>query len=251
MERGLAYAEACFETFRVIDGACFEWHRHLHRLSIGLASYGIELSGSDGAALQERVFREAAEVGSDTLVRITVCGGNSAWGLTSSSDELTAYIQIHPFTPSTDGIDLNLHEWPFPLREKQAKFTSDYAETLRALKGLRDTHVIFEQKGFLIAAATANILLFRSGQWWTPSATAGVLPGVIRSHLIDRSVVRECDCPVNWLRESEALALCNSGFIISRVAAITDINVFDIDHPAYRTLTNALAGEAGMPKDLR
>lgn len=249
MDRGTAYAEACFETFRVIDGQCFAWSAHQQRLATGLAAFGIKLNGDDYRKMYTAAIDAAKAVASDALVRLTVTGGEASWGLISSA-EPKLFIQVMPYHTVIEAVTLTLREWPFPLKQKQAKFISDYAETLRALHGTRELNQIFAQQGVLIAAATANILLYRKGQWWTPGADTGVLPGVVRGHLITKGVVREAACPTAWLDDCETIALCSSGMFIRRVAEITDMYRFDPQHPAYKELIQALAGETGVPKEL-
>ncbi|NWF39721.1 aminotransferase class IV [Mariprofundus sp. NF] len=249
IERGMAYAEACFETFRVIDGHCFAWPAHQQRLAIGLSEFGIELADDDYRSLHESAVDSAAEAGADALVRVTVTGGEAGWGLINTTASPSAYIQSMAFTGYSGAVSLRLKRWPFPLKQKRAKFCSDYAETLRALKGSKDIDLLFERDGLLIAAATANLLLYRKGRWWTPVAGDGVLPGVVRGALIEAGVVAEAECPVTWLNDCEAVALTNSGQFVRRVAEITDIQRYDGDHHAFSELTKVLAGETGTPKD--
>ena len=249
IERGMAYAEACFETFRVIDGHCFAWPAHQQRLAIGLSEFGIELSDDDYRSIHESAIGSAAEAGADALVRVTVTGGEAGWGVINTTASPSAYIQAMAFAGDSGAASLKLRRWPFPLKQKRAKFCSDYAETLRALKGSKDIDLLFERDGLLIAAATANLLLYRKGRWWTPVAGDGVLPGVVRGALIEAGVVDEAECPLAWLDDCEAVGLSNSGQFVRRVAEITDIQHYDVDHHAFSELTKVLAGETGTPKD--
>lgn len=250
MDRGLAYAEACFETFRVIDGETFAWEAHCRRLAAGLAEFGIGLSGDEFERLRIAAVDAAREIGTDALVRLTITGGSAAWGLVRGDAEPVAHIQAVAMTKGRGPAMLQLKSWPFPLKPKRAKFTSDYAETLRALQGTNGPDVLFEQHGMLIAAATANLLIHREGRWWTPVAGAGVLPGVVRAHLLARGVVKESECPLAWLQDCAALALTNSGSFIRPVAAIEGDRGFDAGHPAFDQLREVLHSESGVPKDL-
>ena len=249
LERGIAYGEACFETFRVIDGACFAWPEHRQRLAIGLSEFAIGLADDDYRSLHEAAVEAAAAIGCDALVRVTVTGGEAGWGLINKTESPAAYVQALPYSGSDAPVSLQLKSWPFPLKQKRAKFSSDYAETLRVLKGLSEINLLFEQSGQLIAAATANVVLYRNGQWWTPSAALGVVPGVIRGRLIAAGVVQEAECPAAWLHDCEAVALINSGQFVRRVGEITDVQCYDVEHDAFKTLMQVLAGEAGTPKD--
>jgi len=249
LERGLAYGEACFETFRVINGRVFDWPGHWHRLAGGLAEYGLLLPVGLDEEILFACLREAAKAGPDTLVRLTVSGGESVWGLTARADAPAVYIQCMPYTKNPAPAFLRLESWPFPLKLKTAKFTADYAETLRALHGAADMHVLFEQGGQLLATATANILLYRDGCWFTPSAEAGVLPGRVRDLLVRHGLVTEQPCPLSWLADCEAAAVCNSGLFIQPVAYIAGVNreePLDIHHMALQPLIEVLQNQEGV-----
>jgi len=249
MDRGLAYAEACFETFRVIDGNIFDWAGHWQRLTLGLSEFGLLLSPGHDEEVLFACLREAAKVGDDTLVRLTISGGESRWGLTRRADEPIVYIQSVAYTVSQPTEFLRLATWPFALQKKTAKFVADYADTLRALHGATDAHVLFEQDGLLLAAATANILLYRGRSWCTPPDTAGVLPGRVRNFLIWHKLVRETPCPVDWLEDCEAMVVCNSGLFIQPVAWVEGVERAEpmaVQHQMLRTLTDALGAAEGV-----
>ncbi len=249
MDRGLAYAESCFETFRVIDGAIFDWAGHWRRLQGGLAEFGLHLPLGQDEEILFACLREAAKRGSDVLVRLTVSGGQANWGLTARAEEPAVYIQCMLYSANSSPGFLRLRAGPFPLKQKSAKFTSDYAETLRALKGAADTNVLFEKDGLLLATATANILLYRNGHWYTPSAEAGVLPGRVRELLIKNTLVIEQSCPVSWLTDCEAAAVCNSGLFIRPIAYIADVErleAMDTDHKSFQPIMDILRQQEGV-----
>ena len=249
MDRGLAYGESCFETFRVIDGQVFDWAGHWQRLECGLAEYGVRLPQGYGEEVLRASLREAAGLGSDVLVRLTISGGEANWGLATKASEPVLYLQCMPYKRSSTAASLRLEFWPFPLKQKCAKFSSDYAETLRVLRGVADINVLFEQGGLLLAAATANILLYRDGRWSTPSAEVGVMPGRVRDFLIRSALLREEPCPVVWLEDCEAAAVCNSGLFIQPLAYVVNIErvePMDILHHAFEPLVDALQQQGGV-----
>ncbi|OIO74988.1 MAG: hypothetical protein AUJ57_01105 [Zetaproteobacteria bacterium CG1_02_53_45] len=251
LERGLAYGEGCFETFRVINGRVFDWPGHWRRLAGGLVQYGLLIPVGQDEEILFACLREAAKAGADALVRLTVSGGEATWGLTTRAKEPAVYIQCMPYTKNPDPAFLRLESWPFPLKQKSAKFTADYAETLRALHGAADPHVLFEQDGELLATATANILLYRDGCWSTPLADAGVLPGRVRDLLIRHSLVTERACPLAWLADCEAAAVCNSGLFIQPVAYVAGVerqDVMDLHHMAFQPLIEVLQNQEGVSR---
>lgn len=253
LDRGLAYAEACFETFRVIDGEVFGWNRHMSRLTAGLEGFGIRLSESDLDSIREQVLYRAGEVASDALTRVTVTGGVTTWGLFRSHDlPPEIYIQCMPYVLPHQDMTLSSVEWPFSVQPKCAKFSSDYALTLRAMQqwqqdGLSEKEsALVCKEGRVLSSTTSNILIYREGVWHTPDESGGgVLPGVIRNALISDSPVECCNCPVAWLDDCEAIAVTNSGLFIQPASMVND-RALNREHQAFEILYQALRGKPGM-----
>jgi len=244
LDRGLAYGEACFETFRVIDGAIFCWPAHAERLQRGMACFGMQLTDAMLAAMHDEVLTQAASQGDDLLARLTVTGGEAAWGLTQRS-EPRAYLQLYPFRQTDHPVQLQMRPYPVPPREKLAKFTADYAELLRASHGQLSLHTLFYHQGTILAATTANLLFFRQGAWYTPPLQPGVLPGVVRAFLLDAEAVTTCDCDCAQLQQCEALALINSGHFIQPVAALDGLALTESEY-RIAPLQALLAAQPGV-----
>jgi len=246
MDRGLAYAEACFETFRVIRGEIFAWSAHAARLRLGLGAFALPVSDAQLEQMHAACLQAAA--GSDALVRLTVSGGDAPWGLFTRAAQISVRIQVMPYCTDESPAVLNVLDWPSPPADRIAKFTADYASTLRVLHGER--HALFVHQQHLVSAATANVMLFRDGAWWTPSLAAGVLPGVIRQFLLEAGAVREGLCPVAWLDDCDALALTASSFFVRSVSGVRrEQRSRDMDDRSAG-LKQCLSGMPGVPKDL-
>ena len=245
MDRGMAYGEACFETFRVINGVIFDWPAHLERLRLGLAEFGISLTVKELASLHPTCLCAAAEQGSDAMVRLTVTGGEASRGLMAGRRRPRVYVQAMAYQPDTNPLCLALKAWPMPPKMRMAKFTADYSDTLRALNGCADVNVLFSYAGHLLGAATANVLIYRQHRWCTPAIGPGVLPGIVRAHLLAAGLLTAADCPLSQLEACEAVALTNCGFFLRPVARIDRLN-YDIEHPAFRQLVEVLADEPGV-----
>ena len=247
----MAYAEACFETFRVVNGAIFSWPQHMARLRHGLAEFGLSLSDSGVKEIYAASLDAAADIGGDALVRVTVAGGKGAWGLLTHAAKPTIYIQSMPARETFDPLIMRLRSWPFPPRLRPAKFSSDYSDSLRALKGEPDVNVLFAHGGLMLGAATANLLLYRQGRWWTPKLGPGILPGIIRGHLLATGLLSEASCPLAWLPECEAVGICNSGVFVLPVAQVDGHEAgmleFDVKHTAFHQLTGIFEGLEGVP----
>jgi branched-subunit amino acid aminotransferase/4-amino-4-deoxychorismate lyase len=254
LDRGLAYGECCFETMRVVEGAIFEWARHWQRLQAGLEAFGMALANADKKSLYTAILQAAAGQGDDVLVRLTVSGGEATWGLHPPRErQPQAFLQVMQASPVIAPARLRSVSWPFPLRDKIAKFTSDYADTLRAMQQWQATlpegcEPLLATSGSeprLLSGLTANLLLYREGAWHTPSGS-GILPGIVRSWLIEHAGVHAMACPLDGLQGVDAMALCNSGHFIRPVAEI-DGHPLDAAHPALHQLIELLAGRPGVP----
>ena len=248
LDRGLAYAEACFETFRVLDGHIFQQAEHQQRLKYALESYGLICTDNE----LENCFKEAISAaniqGNDMLVRMTVSGGDAAWGLLVKNTQPHVQIQM---MPSANRYPLHLQSviWPFPLREKKVKYTADYAESLRAIQqwGLDNPMqaLIGSNSGNVLSTLTANIAIYRQGQWFTPQGL-GILSGVVRHFLLQQGVLFESVCPMAWLDDCEAVACMNSGVFVQPVASLNGRDL-DVNHPAMSKLFSAFKGMSGVP----
>ncbi len=238
MERGLAYAEGCFETFRIVHGILFDWPAHVQRLQRGLAAFGYELDRAMADMLYRQCLQQASAVADDALVRLTVSVGEAEQGLLQMSGEMVARIQVKAYQPRQTPLQLQSCCWPWDVRPKIAKWTGDYAHLSMLLRRLGTMDVVFTHEEMVLAGAVANTLIYRQGQWWTPPAGPGVLPGVIRAHLIAAGVVREAACPAAWLHDCEALALSNSGAFV-QLAQQIDGRVLHAPSEAWGSLCAA------------
>ncbi len=222
IDRGLMYAEACFETFRVVYSEVFGWQAHMDRLARGLDAFGVGLPHG----LKKRCLHVAGDAGPDVLMRLTVTGGVAARGLAPpEKPQPGVYIQAASYQPRHLPVHLRSTNWPFPLRRKVAKYTSDYAETLRALHILKakgfacGDEVLVCDENEVYSGVTSNVLIYRHDRWWTPDS-ARVMPGVIRASLVGPGLVTESGCPYAWLKDCTAMALTNSGGFIRPVSSI-------------------------------
>lgn len=251
MDRGLAYAEACFETFRIIDGELFAWALHWQRLSQGLQSFGIILAAHWEAEVLQSCLNHAQNTATDSLVRLTISGGQAGWGLNKTAPPI-AHIQAIPYIAAQAQV---LHsyavEYPFPIREKIAKFTSDYADTLKAIqiwKDKKDTvqpqQLMICKDGYIISGLTANVVLYQQGQWLTPDGF-GVLPGTIRHFLVEKSLIHPQKCPVTLLDSCEAILFINSGQFLQCLKSINGRKL-TYPHTAATAITEALSHEQGI-----
>jgi len=249
MDRGLAYAESCFETFRIINGHIFLWGKHWQRLSCGMQSFGIHLSENFGNKVLEACLKQSKQRGKDCLARLTISGGDASWGLLQPANP-RCYIQTIPFTPNKI-IAMHSVEQTNPLYLKTAKFAADYANTLKNIRhwqqsmpNLNPLTYLVKKDGVVLSGLTSNVLLYHDGKWRTPQGL-GILAGVVRQYLLDQSLLVEQVCPVSMLETCEALLLTNSGQFIQVVSSI-DGRELATKHPAIQKLQDVLAKHPGV-----
>jgi len=217
--RALMYAECCFETFRCVQQHVFALDQHIHRLTCGLKSFGLTLP----TQVIPESLQQAAKTADDCMVRITVGGNQAPWGLSQHAENSPAYwIQTMPMPHAYQDTHLQHVNWPFPLQQRQAKYTADYAITLRALNTLslppKVQPLICDQTQ-IYSGITSNVLLFTRGRWVTPPSHH-ILSGVIRQFLLQKGVVVAETCPLDILQDVQAIALTNSGSFITAVSTL-------------------------------
>ena len=110
-----------------------------------------------------------------------------------------------------------------PLLRHKTTRRADYDRGWREAeaKGAFDT-LFFNERGELTEGGRSNVFVKLGGQWWTPPLASGVLPGVMRSVLLDEAsglqagerVLTQAD-----LLNAEALLVCNAlrGAVPARV----------------------------------
>ncbi len=251
MDRGLSYAEACFETFRIINGEIFGWETHWQRLTLGLQSFGISLNPAWQQNVYKACLKAAEATAADCLMRLTISGGQADWGLLAASDNIEIHLQSKAFiaTPASNLSPFISVEYPFPLRTKIAKFTSDYADTLKAIQicqthTINPQHYIICKDGLIISGLTSNIILYHQGHWLTPDGD-GVLNGVIRQHLLKKQLIQAQQCPTALLDTCEAILLLNSGQFLNPVHMV-NYRSLNPRHPAISDMQQALSAEKGV-----
>ncbi|MDX8389510.1 MAG: aminotransferase class IV [Mariprofundaceae bacterium] len=248
IDRGMMYAEACFETLRVINGEVFNWQAHLDRLTRGLETFGIGIPPS----LRKEVNTAAAHCGSDSIVRLTIGGGMATWGLIPPVlQKPSVHIMATPYRQPTAPLRLRTVDWPMPLFPRPAKFTADYAYTLRGLQLCKDQlkqgeSALVCEGGLCISTTTANLIVQYQNKWWTP-AGSHVLPGIVRQQLLIDNLVHESNIPIHWLESCTAMAITNSVCFVRPVQEINGRKL-SLSHRTFAPFWRSLP--MGMPVSL-
>lgn len=212
--RFLTGAEPGFELFETMYATREEGvrhvSRHLARLSASAATLGFQF---DAASIRAQIAERCASLPAATPHRMRVALGKSG------ATQITAAVLV-PLADSTVNVLLATdHDFAStqsgdPLLRHKTTHRAQYDRGWREAeaKGAFDT-LFFNERGELTEGGRSNVFVKLAGRWWTPPLASGVLPGVMRSILLEddtnlqaaEKVLTEAD-----VLSAEALLICNA-----------------------------------------
>lgn len=213
--RFLTSAEPGFELFETMYATREEGvrhlFRHLARLSSSAAALGFKLDDQDAIGAEVALRCAALPANTPHRMRLALSKNGTthltAAVLTPLADS-TAGVLLGPdhAFPATDAYDLLLRH----KTTRRAEYDRGWREA--EAKGAFDT-LFFNAQGELTEGGRSNVFVKLAGRWWTPPLASGVLPGVMRSVLLEQTsdlqaaerVLTRTD-----LQNAEALMVCNA-----------------------------------------
>ncbi len=230
---GFLYGVGLFETFRTWNGKLFALERHLKRLETDLLALGWSLPISkdtlcDWVRETVKANSNITVKGQDLRLRLTVTPGivdlkRGWWELETS--EPTIIIHATPLPADFDqrnekGWVAVIMPWrrpkDFPLWQIKATsyFANVIARRYAKSKGA-DEAVWLNTDGNLTEGTATNLFLVCKGELWTAPRQEGLLPGVMRSLVIELAKnlglkVCERPLPVEILQEAEEAFVTNA-----------------------------------------
>jgi len=189
--------------------------RHLKRLSSSASALGFKLA--DEASLRAQIAAQCAELPLQTAHRMRLALSKTGTlqitaaallPLTASADAPIGVLLANDpdFAATQAGDPLLLHK-----TTRRAEYDRGWREA--EAKGAFDT-LFFNDRGELTEGGRSNVFVKLNGRWWTPPLASGVLPGVMRSVLLEEHaaglqaaerVMTRAD-----LQNAEALIVCNA-----------------------------------------
>ncbi|RMH70831.1 MAG: 4-amino-4-deoxychorismate lyase [Cyanobacteria bacterium J007] len=237
---GLLYGATAFTTLRVydrsLDGGLTQWEAHCRRVERTVAAF--HWSQPDW----ERV-RLGAEnmIAAYPVLRLAIFPDGREW---ITGRELPPDLEER----QRRGIGAWIAEGPRYWRSLAHYKTGNYLPCYLALqeakrRGLSEA-ILVDESGNWLETATGNLWGWRDGCWYTPPLGAEILPGVMRSHLLETlHAQRQKVCELPWTaqraREFEAIAYSNSVVEIVPIAAAVGegrSRSFDPTHGAIAAL---------------
>ncbi|MDR7005701.1 aminodeoxychorismate synthase component I [Paraburkholderia strydomiana] len=212
--RFLTGAEPGFELFETMYATREEGvrhvSRHLARLSASAATLGFQF---DAASIRAQIAERCALLPAATPHRMRVALGKSG------ATQITAAVLV-PLADLTVNVllatdhDFASTQSDDPLLRHKTTHRAQYDRGWREAeaKGAFDT-LFFNERGELTEGGRSNVFVKLAGRWWTPPLASGVLPGVMRSILLEddanlqaaEKVLTEAD-----VLSAEALLICNA-----------------------------------------
>jgi len=221
----ILYGRGLFETTRTFGGRPWLWEKHLERALNTARAIGIELSPNE-LPPANHVAEFAKEVSDeDLVVRLSVGAG-------SNKSQKKIWMTTRPLPSPANAISLFRSRYRVSRGDELAGLkTINYL--LRQLafeeateQGTSDTPrdaLLLSTDGEVLETAHSNIFARMGDEWWTPPIAGGVLPGTVRSLLLESAEslgIREKIFHIDELTQCDEVVVTNSVRGIVSVAAI-------------------------------
>lgn len=195
------------ETIRLdADGSFCLLDRHLSRLKASAAYFDF--------AFDEAAIRGTLEEHRGVLCplqhprRVRLLLANTGATTISST-------QLEPSPDQTAKVmvaDTSTHQGDTFLRHKTTRRQHYDGAFASARKNGFDDVLFFNDRGELTEGAISNVFLVKDGSWFTPSLECGLLPGILREHLLATQVptISECTLKIEDLLTADTIYIGNA-----------------------------------------
>ena len=232
------YGKGVFTTIRVRDRRPLLWDKHWRRIGSNAAALGISLAGMDG----EKIFEDIARlIGQENIkdgrVRLTFYDDSPTemWPYEGGS---ATRVLIMAQQPRARPAEAALTVSPFPILSASplaAVKSCNYLERLMAIKEARqkgfDEAVRSNENGAAATAVMANLFWLAGGKLFTPSLSAGCLPGTTREFVSENLDCIEIESDIDALRHADAVFLTSAGLGIVEVTRFEGRRFLPSNHP--------------------
>ena len=201
---GVAPGFALFETMRATRDGCPLLQRHLARLSSSARAMGFAY---DEIEVRARIAEACMNFDDDRDYRLRV----------ELDVEGNLQLQAAPVVPLAQPVRVLLS----PLQMHSDDPLLAHKTTLRRVydEGWRDAESVgafdtlfFNERGELTEGGRSNVFVRLDGQWFTPPLSAGVLPGVMRSVLLEDAAWNATERTItrDELLAADEVCVCNA-----------------------------------------
>ena len=189
---GFQFGDGLFETIRFENAQLFYADKHLHRLRNGLEILDLKLEKPNAELieiLQDIIRQNRINSG---LLRLMITRGEITGTPWNYTGEPGIYISIRPITPLIEkSVKVAyLKEINYPIiRFTPAIKSMNYIGNMKAKKDAESQGayepIFYNRDGWITECAIRNVFYIKNRVLLTPSLDLGVLPGVMRSTIIN------------------------------------------------------------------
>lgn len=218
-DSGFSFGIGVFETMSVYNGRCVMLDRHMARLFHGLEVLGIQ-STIDRESVEEHVSDGNLD---GRVLKVEVSEKNVIF-----SDRINPYDENMYSRGFAMNISTVRRNETSPLTYiKSLGYGDSILEKRRSRKDGFDEPLFLNSHGEVCEGATSNIFFSRNRKLFTPDVGCGLLPGTVRSFILDDFGAEECRISVDDLDSFDGCFVSNSVIGIMPVRSIGDITFDD------------------------
>lgn len=238
-DRGFLLGDGLFETLRCYSGKAFALTEHLNRLKDGLQHLKIPAPHHfENIPDLIRTLLEYNQLTSgDSCVRITVTRGSSdtrGLALPEHCKPLLLITAVPLDQKPLPALTLTISQYVRNERSGLSHLkTLNYLESILARaqakeRGFVDA-LLVNNHGNLVCATAANIFFVKDHVIYTPSIESGVLPGVMRHHVLEKAKhlglkTVETSIPSHFVTNADEAFITNSLIELQSVSQIDDVH---------------------------
>lgn len=216
------YGFSLFETFLAKQGAFWRLTAHWERLAKSAAYFGMDVPD------KERFFRDVMarhDASRVELMRYTLLQGGGRWSDAPSRSECRILKRTYNGQKLPSEMRLRLEARALPVRDEQRVHKTGsrmFYQTCynNARNCGYDDCIFVDTEGYMLESSTANLVLKVDGDWITPRFERGLLPGVMRRHLLEQETIFERDLRASDINEVEAAFSINAVRGIMPISAL-------------------------------
>ncbi|BAZ40780.1 aminotransferase class IV [Calothrix sp. NIES-4101] len=211
---GLLYGATIFTTLRVYDASLSHpltnWESHIRRIQTSIDFFNQYCNWYQPNYKQ---INQGCEVMKQhfPVLRITVFPDGKEWIIGRNLPANLAVKQQQGITAMIANSNLS-RSLP---NYKTGNYLTPWLAKSIAENDSSQEAIFVDESGNWLETTTGNLWGWKDGCWWTPPIDAGILPGIMRSHLLNslrnqHQKVREEAWTQELIRSLETLAYCNS-----------------------------------------
>lgn len=232
------YGTGCFETLRAEQGALIWFHEHAERLFSGLDYLGVPKSMQPLKATLEKEIESLINSNqledSTAKIRIQVSFLEKNGYAVDPNPGIIQLITAERIKQPASPLHLKTVKTttvPASCKPPQFKMCNmlHYRDAWRVARNMgADDGILLSTGGFVAETSVANLFWKRGDTVFTPSLSCDILPGIIRSKVIEcagsveKMEVTEGEFSVSELMKADTVWCTNSSFEICPVRKIND-----------------------------